>query len=51
VAPTGYTVHANKWIGRGSNKPWPPRSPDITPLDTFFWGDGQRAYLPNTYQQ
>ena len=19
-------------------KPWPPRSPDITPLDFFLWG-------------
>jgi hypothetical protein len=38
VAPTGCTVYANRWIGRGSIKPWPPRSPDITPLDTFFWG-------------
>lgn len=29
----------NRWIGR--NSPlirWPPRSPDITPLDFFLWG-------------
>jgi hypothetical protein len=32
------TVYANKWIGRGSINPWPPRSPDMTPLDYFIWG-------------
>lgn len=26
------------WIGRGSLFPWPPRSPDMTPLDFFLWG-------------
>ena len=28
----------NRWIGRDGPIPWPPRSPDITPLDFFFWG-------------
>lgn len=28
----------NKWIGRGSLFPWPPRSPDLTPLDFYLWG-------------
>ena len=31
-----------RWIGRGSdddeNIPWPPRSPDLTPMDFFLWG-------------
>lgn len=28
-----------QWIGRGSRHvPWPPRSPDLTPLDFFLWG-------------
>ena len=27
-----------RWIGRDGPTPWPPRSPDITPLDFFFWG-------------
>lgn len=27
----------NRWIGRGGPIAWPPRSPDITPLD-FFYG-------------
>ncbi|XP_066145915.1 uncharacterized protein [Euwallacea fornicatus] len=27
-----------RWIGRGSPITWPPRSPDLNPLDYFFWG-------------
>uniref|UniRef100_A0A8C5R2R6 Transposase n=1 Tax=Leptobrachium leishanense TaxID=445787 RepID=A0A8C5R2R6_9ANUR len=27
-----------RWIGRGGPIPWPPRSPDITPLHFFLWG-------------
>jgi hypothetical protein len=27
----------NRWIGRDGPIPWPPRSPDITTLDFFFW--------------
>lgn len=26
------------WIGRGGGIAWPPRSPDLNPLDYFFWG-------------
>ena len=30
---------SGRWIGRGGSIPWPPRSPDLTPLDFFsFWG-------------
>jgi len=29
---------ANRWIGRDGPTPWPPQSPDITPLDFFLWG-------------
>jgi hypothetical protein len=25
-------------VGRDEPIPWPPRSPDITPLDFFLWG-------------
>ena len=28
----------NRWIGRDDLTPWPPRSPDITPLYFFLWG-------------
>jgi hypothetical protein len=27
-----------RWIGRGGWMQWPPRSPDLTPLDFYFWG-------------
>lgn len=27
-----------RWIGRDGPISWPPRSPDITPLDFFLWG-------------
>ncbi|PSN32505.1 hypothetical protein C0J52_21944, partial [Blattella germanica] len=30
------TTFPQRWIGRGGFKIWPPRSPDITPLDFFF---------------
>jgi len=26
------------WVGRGGHTAWPPRSPDLTPLDFFAWG-------------
>ena len=25
-----------RWIGREGTPPWPPRSPDLTPLDFFM---------------
>lgn len=30
--------YAHKWIGRRGPIEWPPRSPDLTPLDFFLWG-------------
>ena len=27
-----------RWIGRFGPIEWPPRSPDLTPLDFFLWG-------------
>ena len=27
-----------RWIGWGGPPAWPPRSPDMTPLDFFLWG-------------
>lgn len=33
----------NHWIGRGGTTAWPARSPDLTPIDFFFWG-----YVKNT---
>ena len=31
-------IFPNRWIGRGSTINWPPRSPDLTPLDFCLWG-------------
>lgn len=28
----------NTWIGHGGTVEWPPRSPDLTPLDFSIWG-------------
>lgn len=28
----------NKWIGRDGPIAWPPRSPDLNPIDFFVWG-------------
>lgn len=34
-----YLTHTfERWIGRGSDTLWPPRSPDFNPLDYFLWG-------------
>lgn len=32
------TRFPGKWIGRGGPHHWPPRSPDLTPMDYFLWG-------------
>jgi len=29
---------SNRWTGKVGPTPWPPRSPDITPLYFFLWG-------------
>lgn len=31
-------VYRNRWIGRRGPLEWPPRSPDLTPMDFFLWG-------------
>ncbi|EZA51862.1 hypothetical protein X777_09164 [Ooceraea biroi] len=30
--------YPRRWIGRGGVVSWPPRSPDLTPVDFFVWG-------------
>lgn len=30
-------IYQQRWIGRGAPVQWPPRSPDLTPLDFFLW--------------
>ena len=45
--PPHYTQHVreylneslpNRWLGHGGPVAWPPRSPDLTPLDYYLWG-------------
>ena len=31
-------TYQHTWIGRGGPVSWPPRSPDLTPLDFYLWG-------------
>ncbi|XP_018369530.1 PREDICTED: uncharacterized protein LOC108765352 [Trachymyrmex cornetzi] len=30
-------IFPGRWIGRRGSIEWPPRSPDLTPLDNFYW--------------
>ena len=30
-------TYPGRWIGRGSLFPWPPRSPDLSCLDFYYW--------------
>lgn len=30
--------YPDRWIGRLGSISWPPRSPDLNPLDFFYWG-------------
>ena len=43
-----------RWIGRGgvndTNIPWPPRSPDLTPMDFFLWGYIKKLVYTKNYQ-
>jgi hypothetical protein len=37
----------NKWVGKGGPVGWPPRSPDLTPLDfNFFDYVKDKVYVP-----
>lgn len=41
-------VFTERWIGRRGTIEWPPRSPDLTPLDYFLWGYlKERVYRNN----
>jgi hypothetical protein len=41
------TRFPGQWIGRAVPIAWPPRSPDLTPLDFFLWGFVKdRVFVP-----
>jgi len=55
-APPHYTRHVteylnesfpNRWLGRGGPVAWPPRSPDLTPLDYYLWGHTKTLVYEN----
>ena len=37
-----YHIIPGGCIGRGAPELWPPRSPDLTPLEFFLWGYVER---------
>lgn len=37
------------WIGRGGPIAWPARSPDLTPLDFYLWGEMKRRVYATEY--
>jgi hypothetical protein len=42
------TRFSGRWIGRAAPMAWPPRSPDLTPLDFFLWGFVKdRMFVPH----
>ena len=41
------TRFPGRWIGRAAPIAWPPRSPDLTPMDFFLWGFVKdRVFVP-----
>jgi hypothetical protein len=38
VRPWLNATYPGRWIGRGGPIAWPPRSPDLTPMDFSLWG-------------
>jgi hypothetical protein len=47
VRETPTRTFPDRWIGRDRPISWPPRSPDIIPLDFFFWWYVKdRVYAP-----
>lgn len=43
-------VYGERWIGRGGPVAWPPRSPDLTPLDFFLWGQMKNLVYDTTVE-
>lgn len=51
-APPHFSLHVrehlnnefpNRWIGRGGPQAWPARSPDLTVLDYYVWGNMKQS--------
>jgi len=39
--------YPNRWVGRGGLISWPSRSPDLNPLDFFFWDYSKNIVYAN----
>ena len=39
-----------RWVGRGGPTAWPPRSPDLTPLEFFVWGFIKDFYIGEKFE-
>lgn len=59
-APPHWSLHVRRalddtfpgrWIGRDGPTDWPPRSPDITPLDFFLWSYVKDTVYANTVRE
>ncbi|CAF4927346.1 unnamed protein product [Pieris macdunnoughi] len=42
--------YPDRWIGRGGTISWPARSPDLNPLDFFYWGAGKEKVYSKSMQ-
>lgn len=42
-------LFGTQWIGTHGPTQWPPRSPDLTPLDFFLWGFVKNEVYKTTY--
>ncbi|XP_058810115.1 uncharacterized protein LOC131675223 [Phymastichus coffea] len=40
-------VYGSHWIGNNGPVRWPARSPDLNPLDYFYWGTSKEAVYHN----
>lgn len=40
----------DRWIGRGGPVAWPPRSPDLTPLDFYLWSEIKRLVYTREHE-
>jgi hypothetical protein len=48
-APRLYATFPNRWLGRDGPLAWPPRSPDITPLDFLTGGYVKDKFYANKF--
>ena len=44
------TIFNNQWIGTNGPIQWPPRSPDLNPLDYFMWGNLKNKIYKQRYE-